>query len=440
MNPLFSLVIPFDDSSRTAAMDLASLVRSGSAQVVLVGPGASQAPVPKGVLGVEGLSTQGDSLRAALAHVSAPITVLLSPDPAYGGTSFADVTAPILSNQADAVFATRASSPSLPDRALSGLTQLVTRTVLHDPATGVRAFRTSSLKALSLQSSDEAIDSEIIVKLSAQMCRFAEVAISAPRTPSTLRSQLARARALVRYGTTHNDTDNQHEGYNTLARMETAPRYNAWIGRRIRPHLGPRVLEVGAGIGTITEQIEPGRELVIALEVDPFYVDRLKNRFRDKPHVRPYLSGVELADWERLHAERIDSIVLSNVLEHIEDDAGAVRNFRHALQPGGKLIVLVPALPALFGSMDEAVGHFRRYTPATLTAALEAGGFQVETLEWMNLVGIPGWFVNSRVLKKRAVPPFQLRAYDALAPLLAEAEARVKLPVGMSLFAVARAP
>jgi SAM-dependent methyltransferase len=199
------------------------------------------------------------------------------------------------------------------------------------------------------------------------------------------------------------------------------------------------VLEIGAGIGTITEKLEPGLELLIALEVDRFYVDRLKNKFRGKPHVRPYLSDVALADWESLKAERLDSIVLSNVLEHIPDDAQAVRRFRQILNPGGKVLVLVPALPQLFGAIDEAVGHHRRYTTAALREVLEGNGFEVERMEWMNLVGIPGWFMNSRVMRRRSVPKLQLKVYDRIAPLLARAESHVKLPVGMSLFAVARA-
>src|SRR5205823_594100 len=155
----------------------------------------------------------------------------------------------------------------------------------------------------------------------------------------------------------------------------------------------------------------------------------------------PYLSDVALADWEKLREERIDSIVLSNVLEHIEDDAGALRRFRQILAPGGRVIVLVPALPAIFGAIDEAVGHFRRYTKTGLSLLIESEGFEVEHLEYMNVAGIAGWFVNGRVLKRRTLPPLQLRLYDQVMPLVAEAEARIgKLPIGMSLFAVARVP
>ncbi|MBX5481025.1 MAG: methyltransferase domain-containing protein [Myxococcaceae bacterium] len=224
-----------------------------------------------------------------------------------------------------------------------------------------------------------------------------------------------------------------------LDRMESATHYNAWLGRRFREHLGRRVLEVGAGIGTITAQIAGGRELVIALEVEREYVDRLTERFRHMPNVRPYLSDVTLADWEKLREERLDSVLLSNVLEHIPDDAAAVRRFRELLPPGGRLVLFVPALQQLFGSMDEAVGHYRRYTPATLRAVMEQNGFRVSTLEWMNVVGIPGWFLNSRILKRRHIPPLQLKVYDTIAPLLARLESHVKLPIGLSLFAVGEA-
>jgi SAM-dependent methyltransferase len=225
----------------------------------------------------------------------------------------------------------------------------------------------------------------------------------------------------------------------TLERMDAAVRYNAWLGAKFRPHLGHRVLEIGAGLGTITKQIAQGRELVIALEVEDSYFARLQQTFEGSPNVRPYRSDVSLDDWMSLRAEGVDSILLSNVLEHIPDDGAAVRRFRQVLPQGGKLVLLVPAIEQLFGSLDRAVGHHRRYTPATLRQVVEENGFSLRRLEWMNLAGIPGWFVNARLLKRRAMPPLQLRLYDLFAPLIARAESKVKLPIGMSLFAVAEA-
>jgi SAM-dependent methyltransferase len=230
------------------------------------------------------------------------------------------------------------------------------------------------------------------------------------------------------------------EGYATLEVIErAAPNYNAWLGKRLRAHLGKRVLEVGAGIGTITREILPGCELVIALEAEQLYAARLDEAFQGNPRVRTLHSRVEETDWAGLSNERLDSVLLSNVLEHIEDDASALRNFRTALPRGGTIVILVPALPVLFGTLDEAVGHYRRYMPTSLRQVIEENGFCLEHLEWMNLLGIPGWLLNGRVLRRRIIPVGQLRVYDRVAPLLARLESMVRLPLGMSLLAVARA-
>ena len=124
--------------------------------------------------------------------------------------------------------------------------------------------------------------------------------------------------------------------------------------------------------------------------MDRFYVDRLKNLFRGKPHVGRTSSDVALADWEALKAEHLDTIVLSNVLEHIPDDRAAVRRFRQVLPPGGKLVVLVPAL------RRSSAPSTRRWAITGATrrrrcgSVLERGRLRGGALEWMNLVGIPG--------------------------------------------------
>jgi SAM-dependent methyltransferase len=445
VNPSLSIVIPYTPLSAPAASRFAhELAHRNETEVVLVGDGPLDVPSAPNVQVLPGLSGKGVAIRAALGRVKGGITVLQDADGAYSLASCEALCRPIQEDRADAVFGSRAGAglgaSVLADRALGQVTRFVTDVTLADPLCGQRAFRTEALKSVSLTSDDDAVDAEIVVKLAAQLYRLAEVPVGLDTPPhQPLASQLSRLRTLMRYATVRDDADNQHEGYTTLERMDGANNYNAWLGQRFSEHLGRRVLEIGAGIGTITEKLEPGLELLIALEVDRFYVDRLKNKFRGRPHVRPYLSDVALADWESLKAERLDTIVLSNVLEHIPDDAAAVRRFRQILPPGGRVVVLVPALPQLFGSIDEAVGHHRRYTKQGLRQVLEGNGFEVETLEWMNLVGVPGWFMNSRVMRRRSVPKLQLKVYDRLAPLFAKAESRVKLPVGMSLFAVARA-
>ena len=99
--------------------------------------------------------------------------------------------------------------------------------------------------------------------------------------------------------------------------------------------------------------------------------------------------------------------------------------------------MFVPALPVLFGALDDAVGHYRRYTQGSLRKVLESNGFRIVHLEWMNVLGIPGWFVNGRIFRRRTVPGLQLKVFDRILPLIARIESKFRLPIGMSLFAVA---
>jgi SAM-dependent methyltransferase len=437
---VLSVVIPYDARSRGAAAFFAGALSGRSdTQVILAGDGELGIASRSNVRVLPGEAHRGQAIRAAIERVEGEVTVLQDADEAYSLDAHAALVQPIREGRADVVVGLR-DERLRREAALGALAAWVSDTRVSDPLSGQRAFRTPVLKEVSLRAAGAEVDPELLVKIAAQLYRIMEVPVHLHgRAHRPAQDFLAQARSLLRYATTQNDADNAHEGYTTLARMEgAAPNYNTWLAQRFRAHAGARVLEIGAGIGTITALLAPGREKIVALEVDDFYVRRLKNRFRDSPNVEPYLSDVALADWERLKAQRFDSIVLSNVLEHIEDDAGAVRRFAQVLEASGKLIVFVPALPALFGALDEAVGHYRRYTPQTLRAVLEANGFDVESLEWMNLFGIPGWYLNSVLLKRRAMPPLQLRLYDQVAPLLASAEAKVKLPVGNSLLCVAR--
>ena len=422
---MISVVLPTTfATSQVAAVIARGLIGRG-AQVIFHGPGAPF---------VEGTRVEG-SFGEALAAMEGEVTVIQAADEAWSEDGLQALVQPILDDTADVVVAAR-DHRSAPERALAALARKVAQVSVEDPLSTRRAFRTRLLTEVRLGATAD--DAELLVKLAAQLYRFAEVPAHGSPASRSASAVWSLSRTLLRYATTDNDADNAHEGYTTLARMESgAPNYNTWLGERFREHAGARVLEVGAGIGTITGLLAAGREKVVALEVDPFYVRRLENRFRGTPQVVPYLSDVALADFEVLKEQRFDSIVLSNVMEHIPDDGDAVRRFAQILAPGGKLLILVPALPVLFGALDEAVGHHRRYTPETLRALLENNGFAIELLEWMNLVGIPGWFVNGRLLKRRSMPQLQLRLYDQLAPWLARAEAKVKLPVGMSLFCVA---
>jgi SAM-dependent methyltransferase len=222
----------------------------------------------------------------------------------------------------------------------------------------------------------------------------------------------------------------------TLDRMAEAKRYNAWLLDRARPHVGPRVLDVGAGLGTFTELLAPGSELVVSLEPDPAFADALRSRFAGWENVSVLETGVEELDAAAL-PERFDSIVCFNVLEHVADDRAALARFHAVLRPGGSLLLLVPAHPVLFGAVDSAVGHERRYRRRALERLLVETGFDIAELRYANPVGAAGWLVSSRLLRRADISSRALGLYDRVVPVLRALD-RARLPFGLSLWAVAR--
>lgn len=226
-------------------------------------------------------------------------------------------------------------------------------------------------------------------------------------------------------------------GAETLEIMAAAPNYNRWQYDVIAPFIGKRVLEVGSGIGNMSDHIiDAGRERVVLTDIDEFYRGRLRDRFASRPEVR--VDALMLPDAQaktQFAGERLDTVVALNVVEHIEDDVGALRTMRDVVHPGGRVVILVPALQAIFGSLDEDLGHFRRYSRRTLADAFRQAGLQLERMFWYNRVGILGWWLNARVRKVRRIPIDQLRAFDRLVPLL-RLERFVPLPVGQSLIAI----
>jgi SAM-dependent methyltransferase len=232
-----------------------------------------------------------------------------------------------------------------------------------------------------------------------------------------------------------------HAGAETLEILAEAPQYNRWQFDMVAPWLGRRILEVGAGIGNMSEQfLESRPDLLVVTDTDPFYRARLAERFAGRPEVVvEALSMPDLSAGPRFAEYRLDTVIATNVVEHIEDDLATVRTMASLLVPGGRAVILVPALQSIYGTLDRELGHYRRYSPARLRLLLERAGLQVEQLRWFNRVGVFGWWFNGRVRGVSRIPLDQLRTFDRLVPLL-RLERFLPLPFGQSLIAVGRAP
>ncbi len=211
-------------------------------------------------------------------------------------------------------------------------------------------------------------------------------------------------------------------------RMTRATNYFDWQASLVLPHVGRRVVEVGCGIGNFTGRLLD-REMVLAVDTDEGCLEQLRRRY---PGVRTATA---------ITGSGFDSCVCLNVLEHVEDDAGMLREMAAAMVPGGKIVLIVPAFQALYGPIDRHLGHFRRYTVASLRQLAASAGFDVRHTRYMNVPGFFGWWVNAKILKLEAQSEKQIGFFDrCIVPVISRMEALMYPPFGQSIFAVLEKP
>ena len=215
------------------------------------------------------------------------------------------------------------------------------------------------------------------------------------------------------------------------------PRYRHYQRELIAPHCGRSVLEVGAGLGEFASEFT-GLDRLIVTDADPGAVSLLAQRFSDRPEVeaQQLALGTEFS-----LAEPVESVIAINVLEHIEDDAAALAALAKLVVPGGSIVLWVPGYQQLYGEFDRRVGHFRRYTPATVSDAVLRAGLQVEVAKPVNLLGGIAWWAAVRRGGSTAPNPKLVAIYDRfVVPITRAVERRVRVPFGQTVLCVARTP
>jgi 2-polyprenyl-3-methyl-5-hydroxy-6-metoxy-1,4-benzoquinol methylase len=160
---------------------------------------------------------------------------------------------------------------------------------------------------------------------------------------------------------TNSEDNGQLHLESTLEMIYEMPNFNRWIYDLIEPYLGPRVVEVGCGVGSFTHLLSEQQREVVATDIEPAYIERVRQSFNGSPRVQAFQYDIGAKLPPELAEFGADAVVCMNVLEHIEDDRHAMGNIANMLAPGGKSIVLVPAFPWLYGSMDKHYRHYRRY-------------------------------------------------------------------------------
>ncbi len=225
-----------------------------------------------------------------------------------------------------------------------------------------------------------------------------------------------------------------------ISNSAVAASYYDWQISGFVPYIkGKRVLEIGAGIGTISQRLVKHAHALTVTDLAPKCLDIVKDALGAHPGCNVDYALYTLGEPVPAAFKKapFEAAVCINVLEHIEQDLAALQHLRPALVDQGKLLLLVPAIPALYGSVDEAVGHYRRYTKKTLSRLLEGAGFKVRYIRSINILGTFGWWVNAKLLKRKVIPMSNFRVFKYLAPIIRAVESVVKLPIGISIIAVA---
>ena len=395
---------------------------------------------------------KGAAVRTGLDRVDGDVTLIHDADLEYNPGDIPALLRPFVLEGADAVLGSRYLAASyrralgykhsLVNWALTGVSNWFTDLDLTDVETCYKAVRTRLLKSIPIRSDDFRIEVELTVKLAKRRAHVFEVPIRyLPRSHREGKKigyadGLLALGALVRFLIVDDIYKEDQYGSQILHQLERTRRFQRWLGDTLRPFAGDRVLEIGAGIGTLTEQLIP-RDRYVASDINPTYIDYLQAYAIGKPYLDiRHVDAGNSAHFDGLE-NGFDTVFMINVLEHVPDEQAALSNVRRALEIGGRAVVLVPQHPWLYGTLDDALEHRERYTREGLRAGLERAGLTVDELFDFNRVSLPSWWVNGRFLKHRTFSRVQLKLFDTAVPVLRRLD-RLLPYSGLSLIAIAR--
>jgi glycosyltransferase involved in cell wall biosynthesis len=369
---------------------------------------------------------KGAALSRAIAAATGDLAIVQDADLEYDPKDYPRLLAPLIDGRADAVYGSRFMAAgerrvlyfwhAVANRVLTGICNVFSDLNLTDMESCYKAVRTRLLQSIPIASQRFGFEPEITIKLAKRQARIYETPISYNgRTYEEgkkigLKDAFDALWVIVRTSLSNDiyrDKDKM-----ILDAFSGAPNFNRWMADTIRPYLGSQVLEIGAGIGNLTRLLVAGKQHYIASDLNAEHLARLRVRLAGRPNLKVAVLDAAQADSYLEHRGQMDTVVCLNVLEHIEDDIGALKNMHSVLQDGGRVVILVPEGRSLFNSLDESLGHCRRYSEEELCNRLVEAGFTVESLLRFNRASRPGWWLNGTIMKRRTINRFQLRMFD----------------------------
>ena len=376
-------------------------------------------------------SGKGAAIRTAIEQAAGEFAIIQDADLEYDPAEYPKVLGPLVSNKADVVYGSRFLISgerrviyywhALANHILTTACNMAADLNLTDMETCYKAFRVSLARSIPIRSNRFGIEPEITIKFAKREASIYEVPISYHgRTYDEGKKIGAKDAVSALWVITRcyfSRDIYRDPGAHILDSLAGTKRFNRWMADTVRPFLGSRVLELGAGIGNMTQQLAGGRKRYVATDIDDEHLARQRVRFRGRPNVEIRKCDLCRAeDFAGLEGQ-FDTVVCLNVVEHVKDDLAALRNIRSALAPGGRAIILVPQDQRVFGSLDEVLGHHRRYSEPQIQERMIEAGFVMDRTLHFNRITRPGWWWNGRVLRRRSFGRLQLRMFDWLVPL-----------------------
>lgn len=222
--------------------------------------------------------------------------------------------------------------------------------------------------------------------------------------------------------------------------LETGSIYSKWIYSIIKSYIQNKILEVGSGIGTMVKNY--GRKkIIIASDIKKEYLKIIKQRYKLKNNLKIIhldITKINKKQLNLLKSQHIDTIIAINVLEHIKNDQKAIANIYKILIRNGRIILFLPTCPKIYGSLDKAFHHYRRYSKKEIIDKLIKENFHIEFVKYFNLTGIIWWFIAGKILKLKKLPNTTGKLLNFVIPFLQKLESVISPPLGQSIVVIAK--